>query len=159
MKKTNYHGQLLNAFNCVKQLIKENERVPIVDTMNTYRKKEGSIQKTQNGEEITIYSLSPTAYNTKPYIHLSGVNIMFYLVCLYLRAIKQDMGIYCEKEKTKKITLLKMSNFIFEEDEKGYWYYPISQIKEFGAQEGFIFDLPKLPTMLDDDADEKIRQI
>ena len=136
-----YKNHLQNVFNHVKQMIKENERVPIIDSTREYRHREVSILE----KDIEIYSISPSMYRNSYYIHLSGVNILYYLVCLYMRDVLNKKGTYCTD--TEKLKILKSSNFIFEEDDNGFWYYPIAEIKEIGAQEGFLFDLPKLPTM------------
>ena len=136
-----YKNHLQNVFNHVKQMIKENERVPIIDSTREYRHREVSILE----KDIEIYSISPSMYRNSYYIHLSGVNILYYLVCLYMRDVLNKKGTYCTD--TEKLKILKSSNFIFEEDDNGFWYYPIAEIKEIGAQEGFLFDLPKIPTM------------
>ena len=147
MNTIQYKKQLQTIFNSVKKMIIKNERVPIIDPTRPYRRKELDLLRL-NGENVEIYSITHSMYISLHYIHLSGVNIMFYLVCLYMRDVLNQKGAYCE-EKTKKLKLLKSSNFIFEEDDNGFWYYPIAEIKKIGSQEGFLFDLPKLPTSVD----------
>lgn len=145
--QNDYKNLLLDTFKSVKQMIIKNERVPIIDSTREYKHCEARVLR-PNSSSIDIYSISPSMYRNADYIHLSGVNIMFYLVCLYMRDVLNKNGTYCE-EKTQKLKILKSSNFIFEEDDNGFWYYPIAEIKEIGAQEGFLFDLPKLPTTVD----------
>ena len=127
-------------------MIIKNERVPIIDSTREYKHKEITVLR-PNEKNVEIYSISPSMYRNSYYIHLSGVNIMYYLVCLYMRDVLNKKGTYCTD--TEKIKILKLSNFIFEEDNDGFWYYSIAEIKEVGAQEGFLFDLPKLPTTVD----------
>ena len=146
MKNIKYENQLLDTFNNVKQIIKENKRVPIIDTKHEYKTEVNFTRPT--GKDVEIYSISLHRYITSEYIRISGVNVLFYLVCLYMRDVLIQKGTYCE-EKTKKLKILKSSNFIFEEDDNGFWYYPIAEIKKIGAKEGFLFDLPKLPTSVD----------
>lgn len=142
-----YKNHLQNVFNHIKQMIIKNERVPIIDSTREYKHNEITVLR-PNEKNVEIYSISPSMYRNSYYIHLSGVNIMFYLVCLYMRDVLNKNGTYCE-EKTQKLKILKSSNFIFEEDDNGFWYYPIAEIKEIGDKEGFLFDLPKLPTTVD----------
>ena len=142
-----YKNHLQNVFNHIKQMIIKNERVPIIDSTREYKHKEITVLR-PNEKNVEIYSISPSMYRNSYYIHLSGVNIMYYLVCLYMRDVLNKKGTYCTD--TEKIKILKLSNFIFEEDDNnGFWYYSIAEIKEIGAQEGFLFDLPKLPTTVD----------
>ena len=108
-----------------------------------------------NGERVEICSISLKKYITSEYIHLSGVNILYYLVCLYMRDVLKKKGTYCA-EKSQKLKILKSSNFIFEENDNGFWYYSIAEIKEIGAKERFLFDLPKLTTTVDIEEPPKI---
>lgn len=153
MKNIKYENQLLDTFNNVKQIIKENKRVPIIDTKHEYKTEVNFTRPT--GKDVEIYSISLHRYITSEYIRISGVNVLFYLVCLYMRDVLIQKGTYCE-EKTKKLKILKSSNFIFEENDNGFWYYSIAEIKEIGAKEGFFFDLPKLTTTVDIEEPPKI---
>lgn len=151
---TEYKTQLLDTFNKVKELIKKNNRVPIIAHNQEHRKNEVNFLR-PNGECVAIFSISLPRYITSQFIHLSGVNVLFYIVCLYMRDVLNEKGTYCE-EKSKKLKILRSSSFIFEEDDNGFWYYSIAEIKEIGAKEGFIFDLPKLPTTVDIEEPPKI---
>lgn len=151
---TEYKNQLLTIFNQLKNMIKENKRVPIIDPKHEYRKMEEKFLR-PNGERVEICSISLKKYITSEYIHLSGVNILYYLVCLYMRDVLKKKGTYCA-EKSQKLKILKSSNFIFEENDNGFWYYSIAEIKEIGAKEGFLFDLPKLTTTVDIEEPPKI---
>lgn len=152
--QNDYKNLLLDTFNSVKQMIIKNERVPIIDSTREYKHCEAEFLR-PNKKSIDIYSISPSMYRNADYIHLSGVNIMFYLVCLYMRDVLKKKGTYCA-EKSQKLKILKSSNFIFEENDNGFWYYSIAEIKEIGAKEGFVFDLPKLTTTVDIEEPPKI---
>lgn len=92
-----------------------------------------------------ICSIDIEKYTTGKFIHISGVNVLFYIVCMFLKT-QGNNGIrynYLQKEEDKKeeerIEILKGQNFIFKTDNTGVIYYPINLLKDTGK---FIFDLP-----------------
>ena len=54
---TEYKNQLLTIFNQLKNMIKENKRVPIIDPKHEYRKMEEKFLR-PNGERVEICSIS-----------------------------------------------------------------------------------------------------
>lgn len=145
MTKNEYTNLLISAFNKCKEIIKEGKREVVIDT-SSHKKIEFVIPSFENFEEITIYSISKDESLYNKYIHLSGVNILFFISCLYLRLINNNYGKYTEyttneerNRMNERIKALKNSYFIFNENEKGFWYYPINEIKN---TDKLMFDLP-----------------
>lgn len=98
---------------------------------------------TKNDEYIC--SIDIEQYTTGKFIHISGVNVLFYIVCLFLKT-QGNNGIRYnylqnvqEKKEIERIEILKGQNFIFKTDNTGFIYYPINLLKGTGK---FIFDLP-----------------
>lgn len=98
---------------------------------------------TKNDEYIC--SIDIEQYTTGKFIHISGVNVLFYIVCLFLKT-QGNNGIRYnylqnvqEKKDIERIEILKGQNFIFKIDNTGFIYYPINLLKGTGK---FIFDLP-----------------
>lgn len=147
MNKNEYTNLLISAFNKCKETIKEGKREIIIDK-SSHKKIEFVIPSFENFEEITIYSFSKDECLYNKYIHLSGVNVLFYISCLYLRLLNNNQGKYYEytsteerKRMIERIKVLKNYSFIFNENEKGFWYYPINEIKNTNK---LIFDLPPI---------------
>lgn len=147
MNKNEYTNLLISAFNKCKKTIKEGKREIIIDT-SSHKKIEFVIPSFENFEEITIYSISKDEYLYNKYIHLSGVNVLFFISCLYLRLLNNNNGKYHEytsneeiKRMSERIKILKTHSFIFSETEKGFCYYPISDLKNINK---FVFDLPPI---------------
>ena len=148
--KKDYINYLISAFNECKNIIKEGKREVAIQ----FEKKSSSkylvynIPAFENNPEINIYSISAEKFLHSEYIHLSGVNVLFFIAALYLRVEKNNVGIYHEYTKENEYSkvrerteILKQTSFILKKDEKGFWYYPISELK---STELFNFDLPKL---------------
>lgn len=98
---------------------------------------------TKNDEYIC--SIDIEQYTSGKFIHISGVNVLFYIVCLFLKT-QGNNGIRYnylqnvqEKKDIERIEILKRQNFIFKTDNTGFIYYPINLLKGTGK---FIFDLP-----------------
>lgn len=147
MNKNEYTNLLISAFNKCKETIKEGKREIIIDK-DSHKKTEFVIPSFENFEDITIYSISKDEYLYNKYIHLSGVNVLYYICCLYLRLLNNTQGKYYEytsteerKRMIERIKVLKNYSFIFNENEKGFWYYPINEIKNTNK---LIFDLPSI---------------
>lgn len=147
MNKNEYTNLLISAFNKCKETIKEGKREIIIDK-DSHKKTEFVIPSFENFEEITIYSISKDEYLYNKYIHLSGVNVLYYICCLYLRLLNNTQGKYYEytsteerKRMIERIKILKNQSFIFNENEKGFWYYQINDLKNTNK---LIFDLPPI---------------
>lgn len=151
MIKKNYVDSLILAFNTCKELIVGGKSEIAIDFENKYNKKNliCNIPAFNNIPNIKIYCISKEKYLHSEYIHLSGVNVLFFIAALYLRVEKKNNGNYYEytnnenemlkiKERTD---ILKQVSFIFEKDTKGFWYYPISELKNTSL---FIFDIKKM---------------
>lgn len=148
MTKNDYINFLISAFKICKSYIKEGKR-EIFISEKKYNNLVFSIPSFKDIPEINIYSVSVSTSLYSKYNHLSGVNVLFFIVCLYLRIEKNNTGNYHEykdytDEKSKsyeRIAKLKKNFFIYETLEKGFWYYPISELK---STKLFIFDLTKM---------------
>ena len=144
MNKNEYTNLLISAFNKCKETIKEGKREIIIDK-DSHKKIEFVIPSFENFEEITIYSISKDECLYNKYIHLSGVNVLFYICCLYLRLLNNNYGKYHEytsndeiKRMSERLKVLKNYSFIFNENKKGFWYYQINDLKN---TKKLIFDL------------------
>ena len=147
MNKNEYTNLLISAFNKCKEAIKEGKREIIIDK-DSHKKIEFVIPSFENFEEITIYSISKDECLYNKYIHLSGVNVLFYICCLYLRLIDSNKGKYYEytfteerNRMSERIKILKKHSFIFSQNEKGFCYYQINDLKNINK---LIFDLPPI---------------
>lgn len=149
MTKNEYINSLVSAFNTCKEIIKKGKREIIISEHDYTRKElEIIIPPFEKCEGIKIHSIPDYESLYSEYIHLSGVNVLFYICCLYLRLIDSNHGKYHEytsidksKKINEKINVLRRCSFIFEENEKGFWYYPIKDLKNTNK---FVFDLPPL---------------
>lgn len=76
---------------------------------------------------------------TKKYTHLTGVNVLFYIVSIYLQYELQIRP----KEASKEIKLLimKHKNFIIKENEEKIFFFSLKILESF--PELFKFDLKK----------------
>lgn len=145
--------QLTDAFNYSKQIIKDKKKEVVIindDSMELNLKKlEMSIPKLSKLEPFSIYSIPVEEALMQPYIHLSGVNVMFYIVCLYFIATDEHHGIYYKyhtsNREKERCNILKKKSFIFKEDKNGFLYFPINKLE---STPYFKFDLPPVPTML-----------
>lgn len=148
MTKEMYFERLIKTFNETKKIIKEGKQTVVIEkSKEKYTKFE--IPAFGNFPDIKISSITEEQYSHSDYIHLAGVNVLFFLVCIYLIIEKNNTGIYYEYknpgnknlEMKERIEILKKTSFIFEKDEKGFWYYPISELKNTPL---FIFDLTEM---------------
>ena len=96
-------------------------------------------------DEIRICETSYFRYEDGKCIKISGVNVLYYLVCMYLRA-QGNKGIevlYSAEDKSVKAfertKILKSTSFIFSYEHEKFTYYPLSDIK---GTDQFIFDIP-----------------
>lgn len=145
MTKNEYIKLLISAFKICKSYIKEGKR-EIFISEKKYNDLVFSIPAFKDIPDINIYSVSLSTALYSKYKHLSGVNVLFFIVCLYLRIEENNTGTYYEykdynDEKSKsyeRIAKLKKNSFIYEKLHKGFWYYPISELK---STKLFIFDL------------------
>ena len=147
MSTNNYINQLVKAFNISKDIIKEAKRVPVIITNEAplkHSKKEVEILESEFLPQITIYSISMEKYCSSKYLHLSGVNVLFYIVCLYFIS-NNIKGTYYKyqtsMQKSEEVKLLRNNNFIFNKEENGFEYFEVSQLK---STTYFKFDLPQL---------------
>lgn len=149
MTKNEYINSLVSAFNTCKEIIKKGKREIIISEHEYTRKElEIIIPPFEKCEGIKIHSIPDYESLYSEYIHLSGVNVLFYICCLYLRLIDSNHGKYHEytsidknKRMSEKLHILKISSFIFDEDKNGFWYYSIKDLKNTNK---FVFDLPSI---------------
>lgn len=142
---------MIKAYNVSKDIIKDGERVPVIITNEAPLKRlknEVVIHREGNISQITISSIPISEYCNSRYLHLSGVNVLFYIVCLYFTASKVK-GTYYQYQTTiktdEKTKILKNNTFIFDEDKSGFWYFEVSRIK---STPYFLFDLPSTNQMI-----------
>lgn len=151
MTKNEYIKSLIYAFNTCKKIIKEGKVEIIIDFEKEDNAKNliCTIPDFKKIPKIKIYSISIDTYLQSKFIPLSGVNVLFYIVALYLRIEKNNKGIYNkyknpESERTKmkeRTEILKKTSFIFERHDTGFWYYSVSELKNTSL---FIFDIKKM---------------
>lgn len=98
-------------------------------------------------DEIRICETSYFRYEHGKCINISGVNVLYYLVCMYLR-LQGNKGIEllysAEDESVKafeRTKILKSASFIFSNENEKLTYYPLSNIKGTGII-SFNFDIP-----------------
>ena len=93
MTKEIYLKKIIKSFNDCKKIIKEGKRTPVIDTGKEKRTK---LELPAFGDfpNLKIASISENEYSHSAYIHLAGVNVLFYLVCIYLRLDKNKVGKY-----------------------------------------------------------------
>lgn len=103
------------------------------------------IPKFDEFDEIRICDTSYFRYEDGKCINISGVNVLYYLVCMYLR-LQGNKGIEvlysAETESMKsfeRVKILKSASFIFSYENEKFTYYPLSKIK---GTDKFIFDIP-----------------
>lgn len=112
MNKTEYVNLLVDAFNKCKEIIKEGKREVIV--IDLPRKgSEFEVPNFQNLKGFKIYSISKDSYLHESYIHLSGANILYYIVGLYLQ-LQDNKGTYYKydsiepgKRMRERVSILK----------------------------------------------------
>ncbi len=150
MNLYNYNNQLISVFNQAKHiLLSGKEKVIIIKPEEDYSDRDDvflPIPKFNEQQNFYITTTSLFKYVGGDYIHLSGVNVLFYIVCLYIRANTGNYGTYYHfknplKKGNEKFRILKDSVFIFEENDDGFWYYPISSLT---SNSNFKFDLPDI---------------
>lgn len=143
MTEKDYAKYLKKTFDdCKKFIMDNNGKLEIVISNTPLKKLEFTIPKFKEFEEINIYSISVERSSREDYVHLAGVNILFFLVCLYLRLTNGNKGIFKEWSFNKsydRFTTLKLDTFIMEETETGFFYYKIKDLKSTGK---FKFNLP-----------------
>lgn len=103
------------------------------------------IPKFDEFDEIRICDTSYFRYEDGKCINISGVNVLYYLVCMYLR-LQGNKGVEvfysAETESMKsfeRVKILKSASFIFIYENEKFTYYPLSEIK---GTDKFIFDIP-----------------
>ena len=96
------------------------------------------IPKFDKFDEIRICDTSYFRYEDGKCIKISGVNVLYYLVCIYLR-LQGNKGIEvfysAETESMKsfeRVKILKSASFIFSYENEKFTYYPLSEIKGTG---------------------------
>ena len=102
--------------------------------------------------EVTIYKIPYFKLEFKNLIRISGINVLYYIVCMYLKlhGNNGDEVYYSSPQneiiKSKeRIRILKMQNFIFKDEEYKFTFYSLDSIKGTGK---FIFDIPPCPTCI-----------
>lgn len=96
-------------------------------------------------DEIRICETSYFKYEDGKCINFSGVNVLYYLVCMYLRAQgNKGIEVYYSAESEiiksfERVKILKSSSFIFSYGNEKFTYYPLSEIK---GTDQFKFDIP-----------------
>ena len=158
MKTYEYEKLLKSIFDQVKAEILETNKLFI----NQERKSANIICITNNKEydsykeitipefneipEVTIYKIPYSKLEFKKLIRISGINVLYYIVCMYLKLHGNNGNevyysspqneIIKSKERTK---ILKMQNFIFKDEGVKFTFYSLDSIKGTGR---FIFDIP-----------------
>lgn len=75
----------------------------------------------------------------KKLIHLTGVNVLFYIVSIYLQ---YELQIRPEEaSKDTKVLIMKQKNFIIKENEEKIFFFSLKILESF--PELFKFDLKK----------------
>lgn len=161
MTKNEYEEILVKIFvECKSDIIKNNELlkehqkvkakvlcIPSQEEKKDYKFSPPKyiIPKFGEFDEIRICETSYFRYENGKCINISGVNVLYYLVCMYLRA-QGNKGIEAyysaESEIIKsleRVKILKSSSFIFSNENEKCTYYPLSEIKGTGI---FNFNIP-----------------
>lgn len=133
----NINNNLKTAFDKTKVEI-VNGNIPFITEGE--KNKIANLPKIDKIESLNISILSKEAYSNIGYIHLSGVNVLYYIVSLYMINIGAKLE---EAPKTEKTKVLKKTNFIFSEDEENIYFFSIEKIRK-ANEDLFIFDLPKI---------------
>lgn len=161
MTKNDYEKILFDTFKkCKSDIIKNNELlkehqkvkakvlcIPSQEEKEDYKFSfpKYIIPKFDEFDEIRICDTSYFRYEDGKCINISGVNVLYYLVCMYLR-LQGNKGVEvfysAETECMKsfeRVKILKSASFIFIYENEKFTYYPLSEIK---GTDKFIFDIP-----------------
>lgn len=161
MTKNEYEKLLFETFEkCKSDIIKNNELlkehqkvkakvlcIPSQEEKEDYKFSPPKyiIPKFGEFDEIRICETSYFRYEDGKCINISGVNVLYYLVCMYLR-LQGNKGVEvfysAETESMKsfeRVKILKSASFIFSNENEKFTYYPLSEIK---GTDKFIFDIP-----------------
>lgn len=161
MTEKDYENILYYIFNACKEYIKENNillknnqkvkaKMLCIPTQSEKREYQFGfpkyvIPKFGELDEIRIYDISYFRYEDGKSINIAGVNVLYYIVCLYLQ-LNGNKGVEflysAESDSIKsfeRTKILKLASFIFNYGEEKFKYYPLNDIKGTGR---FIFDLP-----------------
>ena len=161
MTKNEYEKLLFETFEKCKsdiiennELLKKNQKVKAKVLCIPSQEEKGDykfsfpkyiIPKFDEFDEIRICDTSYFRYEDGKCINISGVNVLYYLVCMYLR-LQGNKGVEvfysAETESMKsfeRVKILKSASFIFIYENEKFTYYPLSEIK---GTDKFIFDIP-----------------
>lgn len=128
-------------FNQCKEFINNSTRVLIIPDQKEQKKfkkmhLEFIIPVSEFHKPIKIYSISENEYIQGNYIHNSGINVLYYISCMYLNSIGINGKKYLYQSSDKKermyerVKILKEYNYIYERSKDYFIYYSISYIKE-----------------------------